>query len=127
MLIGEAILIKKSTSGYTFLLNDYAIYWCSKKQSCISLLIGEAEYVACSLVAQEVVWLRRFLQDIEIVKTASECVTLYCDNMRHLPILRIQKYHGKTKHIHIRYHFFTDMIMQNEVVLKHMLTNKMVA
>ena len=39
----------------------------------------------------------------------------------------IVKYHGKTKNIQIRYHFVKDMIMQNEVVLKHIPTNEMVA
>ena len=37
------------------------------------------------------------------------------------------KYHGKTKHIQIRYHFVREMITQNEVVLKHIPTNEMVA
>ena len=40
----------KSTSGYAFLLNDSAILWSSKKQSCIALSTMEAEYVACSAV-----------------------------------------------------------------------------
>ena len=37
------------------------------------------------------------------------------------------KYHGKTKHIQIRYHFFKDMITQNEVDLRHILMSKMIA
>ena len=36
------------------------------------------------------------------------------------------KYHGKTKHIQIRYHFVRDMITQNEMVLKHIPTNEMI-
>ena len=39
---------RKSTSGYVFLLNDGAISWGSKKQSCIALSTMEAEYVVCS-------------------------------------------------------------------------------
>ena len=35
----------KLMSGYAFLLNDYAISWGSKKQSCITLSSMEAEYV----------------------------------------------------------------------------------
>ena len=58
----------KSTSRYMFLLNDCAISWGSKKQSCIALSTMDAEYVACSLVIQEADWLRRFLQDIGVVK-----------------------------------------------------------
>ena len=38
----------KSTSRYAFLLNNCAISWTSKKQSCISLSTVEAKYVACS-------------------------------------------------------------------------------
>ena len=56
----------KLTYGYAFLLNDCAISWSSKKQPCIDLSTMEAEYVACSLAIQEAVWLRRFLQELEI-------------------------------------------------------------
>ena len=113
----------KSTSGYTFLLNDCAISWCSKKQSCIALSMMEVEYVACSSVVQEAVSLKRFLQDLEVVKTAFEPVTLYCDSMASLAYAKDPKYHGKTKHIQIKYHFVREMITQNEVVLKHIPTN----
>ena len=89
----------KSTFGYAFLLNDCAISWGSKKQSCIALSMMEEEYVACSSVIQEDVWLRRFLQDIGVVKTAFEPMTLYCDSMAALAYAKDSKYHGKTKHI----------------------------
>ena len=117
----------KSMSEYVFLLNDYAISWGSKKQSCIALSTMEAKYVACSSAIQESVWFRRFLQDIGVAKTTFEFVTLYCDNMVALAYAKDSKYHGKTKHIQIRYHFVKDIITQNEVVLKHIPTNEMVA
>ena len=50
----------KSTFGYAFLLNDCAISWSRKKQSCIVLSTMEAEYVACSSAILEAIWLRRF-------------------------------------------------------------------
>ena len=87
----------------------------------------EAEYIACSFAIQEAAWLRRFFQDIGVVKIAFGPVTLYCDSMVALAYAKDPKYHGKTKHIHIRYHFVIDMITQNEVVLKHIPTNEMVA
>ena len=87
----------------------------------------EAEYVARSSTIQEAVWLRRFLQDIGVVKTTFESVTLYYDSMVALAYAKDLKYHGKTKHIQIRYHFVRDMITQNEVVLKHIPTNEMEA
>ena len=52
---------------------------------------------------------------------------VYRDNMTALTYAKDTKYHGKTKHIQIIYHFVKDMIMQNEVVLKHLPINEMVA
>ena len=118
---------RKSTSGYAFLLNDCAISWSSKKQSCIALSTMEAKYIACSASVQEAVWLRRFLQYLEIVKTASEPVTIFCDSMAALACAKDPKYHGKTKHIQIRYHYVRDMVAQKEVILKHISTSEMVA
>ena len=117
---------RKLTYGYVFLLNDCAISLGSKKLSCIALSKMETKYVACSSAIQEVVLLKRFLQDIGVVKTTFEPVTLYCDSMAALTYAKDPKYHRKTKHIQIRYHFVRDMITQNEVVLKHIPTNEMV-
>ena len=52
---------RKLTFGCAFLLNDCAMSWSSKKQSCIALSTMEAEYIACSSTLQEAIWLRRFL------------------------------------------------------------------
>lgn len=52
-------------------------------------------------------------------------MTLYYDSMMTLAYAKNPKYHGKTKHIEIRYHFIKDMTMQNEVILKHIHTNEM--
>ena len=89
----------KSTSGYAFLLNDSAILWSSKKQSCVVLSTMEAEYVACSAATQDAVWLRSFLQHLKIVKTALKPVTIFYDNTAALAVAKNPKYHGKTKHI----------------------------
>lgn len=118
---------RKSTSGYTFLLNNGAITWSSKKQSCIALSTMEAEYVACSAAVQEAVWLRRFLQHLEIVTDASDPVTIHCDSTAALAYAKDPKYHGKSKHIDIRYHYIRDMVAHKEVVLKHISTSLMIA
>ena len=86
------------------LLNDCAISCCSKKQSCITISTMEAEYVAYSSVIHEIVWLIRLLQDLEVVKTTFEPMTLCCDNMVALSYAKDPKYHGKTKYIQIIYH-----------------------
>ena len=46
---------RKSTSGFVFLLGNGAIFWSSKKQSCIALSTMEAKFEAFSVAAQEAV------------------------------------------------------------------------
>ena len=103
------------------------ILWSSKKQSCVALSMMEAEYVAWSASMQDAVWLRSFLQHLEIVKTALEPMTIFCDNSAALAMAKDPKYHGKTKHIKKRYQYIRDVIIEKDVVLKHISTSNMLA
>ena len=67
---------RKYISCYVFTLEGGAASWRSIKQSCIADSTTEAEYVA----AKEAVWLRKFLQDREVVPSAKDPIILYCDN-----------------------------------------------
>ena len=86
----------------------------------------EAEYVACLAATQDAIWLKSFLQHLEIVKTALEPVIIFCDNTVALAVAKHPKYHGKTKHIKKRYHYIRDAITENDVILKHISTSNMV-
>lgn len=116
----------KSTSGYVVLLNNGAITWSSKKQPRIALSTMEAGHVAYLATIKEVVWLRRFFQNLEVVKDASDPVTVHCDSMVALAYAKDSKYHGRTKHIDIQHHYIQDMVAHNEVVLKHISTSLMI-
>lgn len=50
------------TSRYAFLLNRRAITWSSKKQTYVPLSSKESEYMACFVMVQEAVWLKRLLE-----------------------------------------------------------------
>ena len=50
-----------------FTLGGGAIVWRSIKQSSIADLTMEAEYIAACEAAKEVVWLRKFFTDLEVV------------------------------------------------------------
>jgi len=70
----------RSTSGYVFTLSGGAISWCSKKQDYIAMSTMEAEYVTCSIAKQDVIWLRSFLQDLNLTLKVDDPVELLCDN-----------------------------------------------
>ncbi|KAA0032701.1 gag/pol protein [Cucumis melo var. makuwa] len=58
---------RKFTSGSVFTLNGRAVVKRSIKQSCIADSTMEAEYVAVYKAAKKVVWLKKFLTDLEVV------------------------------------------------------------
>ena len=113
---------RKSTSGYAFLLNDGAISWSNKKQTCVALSTMEAEFVACSAAVQEAVWLRRFLQHLGITENITESVRINCDSRAAIAYTKDPKYHCRTKHIDIKYYFVRDIVAQKKVIPKYIST-----
>ena len=68
----------KSISRYVFLTNGGAITWGSKKQATIALSTTEAEYVALSEAAREIMWLRHLYGELGFIQT--EPILLLGDN-----------------------------------------------
>ena len=118
---------RKSTSGFVFLLNNGAISWSSKKQSCIALSTMEAEFVAFSSAVQEAVWLKRFLDHLGITNSASSPVLVNCDSEAAIAYTKDPKFHCKTKHIDTKYNFVKDMVARKEVNMKYISTQEMIA
>ncbi|KAK2971292.1 hypothetical protein RJ640_001318 [Escallonia rubra] len=57
----------------------------------------------------------------------NEAVAVHCDNTAALDFVKDPKYHGKAKHIGLRYHFIRTLVAQGEVSMKHIPTGRMVA
>jgi hypothetical protein len=55
---------RKSTSGALHYFGEDLVHWTSKNQGCVALSTAEAEYVAASSCAQDVIWLRGVLCDL---------------------------------------------------------------
>ena len=54
-------------------------------------------------------------------------VTIYSDSMAALAYAKDPKYHGKTKHIEIKYHYIRDMVTKKEMFLEHIFTKNIIA
>ncbi|KAH9704345.1 hypothetical protein KPL70_011418 [Citrus sinensis] len=106
---------RKSTSGYVFTLGSGAISWRSVKQSCIADSTTEAEYVAASEAAKEAVWLRKFLQDLEVVPAVTAPLKLFCDNSGAVAQSKEPRNHKKQKHIERKYHLIRDIVQRGDV------------
>ena len=55
---------RKSTTGYLFTFSRGAISWQSKLQKCVALSTTEAEYIVATEAGKEMIWLKRFLQEL---------------------------------------------------------------
>ena len=108
---------RKSTSGCVFTLGGGAISWRSIKQSCIVDPTMEAEYVPACEAAKEVVWLKKFLSDLGVLRMQQVPITLFCDNSGAVAQSKDPRNHKKGKHIERKYHIIRDIIAHGDVVV----------
>lgn len=64
---GGGVKTRKSTSGYLFKISGGVLSWGSKNQSCHTLSICEAEYVASCMPCEEGIWVVRFFVELELI------------------------------------------------------------
>ncbi|XP_052172210.1 secreted RxLR effector protein 161-like [Diospyros lotus] len=70
---------RKSTFGFVFVCNGGAVNWKSSKQEITADSTTEAEYVAACDAANEAVWMRKFIAELEVVPSIELPISLYCD------------------------------------------------
>ena len=63
LIMDDAKLTKKSTSGIYQFLGSNLISWHSKKQSFVALSTVEVEYIAVESCCAQVLWIKQQLED----------------------------------------------------------------
>lgn len=110
----------RSTSGYIFKLENGPVTWKSKRQDVVSLSTTESEYIAASLATREIVWLRKLLSDIE--HQCSNSTKLHVDKESAIKLVKNQKFHSRTKHIDVQYHYTREKFEDKTIaVMYHMI------
>ncbi|OMO99220.1 hypothetical protein CCACVL1_03887 [Corchorus capsularis] len=110
----------KSTTGYVFKLGSAAIAWSSKKQPIVTLSSTEAEYVAATSGACQAVWMRRTLAEMKMEMRGA--TRMFCDNSSAIKLSKNPVFHGRTKHIHVRFHFLRELVEKGEIELSYCRT-----
>ena len=106
---------RKSTSGSVFTLGGGAVVWRSVKQSSIADSTMEAEYIAACEAAKEVVWLKKFFTDLEVVPNMDKPIVLYCDNSGAVANSKEPRSHKRGKHIERKYHLIREIVHRGDV------------
>ena len=110
---------RKSTSGYMFRLSGAAISWRSKKQAYVALSTAEAEYIALASAAKAAVWVRQLLTDLR--SNQEEATRIYEDKESAICLAKNPQFHGRAKHIGIKYHFVREQVENGNVELSYCL------
>ncbi|KAG2404035.1 Retrovirus-related Pol polyprotein from transposon TNT 1-94 Protease [Vigna angularis] len=116
---------RKSTSGYTFHLGTGVVSWSSKKQPTIALSTAEAEYIAVTSCATQAIWMRRMLEAMHQMQDTP--TVIHCDNKSAISLSKNPVFHGRSKHIDIRFHKIRELVAKKEVVIKYLPTDEQVA
>lgn len=107
----------RSTTGHIFYFRDSPITWCSQKQETVALSSCEAEFMAATEAAKQAILLQELLG--EIVGESSERVMIHIDNKSAIALTKNPVFHGRSKHIHIRYHFIRECIDGGLIEVQH--------
>ena len=122
---GEDRKDRKSNSGYYTTLNGGAIAWCCRKQNIVTLSSAEAEYVALTETAKEMMWTRDVLK--QFTGEEPRIMKIMTDSQSAMAMTDSQRFNQRSKHIDIRYHFIRDMVKKKELILAYVSTQVNIA
>ncbi|KAH6563768.1 hypothetical protein BASA62_008319 [Batrachochytrium salamandrivorans] len=123
---GGDLYSRRNTSEYVFFLGNSCISWRSSKQTAVASSTAEAEYVAATTAAQELLFLKTFLTEIGYL--INKAITLYSDSQSAIAnIKHIQLRHASNKHTDIKLHFPKDQVKLGNINLEYINTLDQVA
>jgi hypothetical protein len=102
-----------STSGFVFMMAGGVVTWSSKRQATVALSTVEAEYVAMSRCAQQMIWMQSWLDEVKIEHSLPGIIK--GDNRGALALTKNTKDHGKVKHIDIRHHYIRELLQSGAI------------
>ncbi|GKV48447.1 hypothetical protein SLEP1_g55260 [Rubroshorea leprosula] len=107
----------KSTTGYVFSFGSGMFCWNSSKQEPVAQSMAEAEYIDVGATSNHAIWLRKILNDIGQPQVLP-CV-IQIDNKLAIAIAKNLVQHGRTKHIHVKYHVIRQYVKEKKIKLLH--------
>lgn len=109
------VTTRRSISSYVCMLNGGAVSWKSRQQKAVATSTSQAEFVSASWAADEVLWLRRTLLDINVPQT--QPTPLWEDNRACRMMSENPVHRERSKHIDYRVHALRERVADGHVRL----------
>jgi len=87
----------------------------------VGVITGESEFMAATAAAKQALWLRNLLA--ELTGNVQRVVTLYVDNNSAIALMKNPVFHGRSKHIDVRYHFIRECVEHGQVAVCKVCTD----
>ncbi|CAL0319322.1 unnamed protein product [Lupinus luteus] len=116
---------RRSTMSYVFFLGEAPISWSSKKQDVVALSTCKAEYIAACNGACQGVWIQALMKELSL--SNGEAVELKVDNQSAINLAKNPVFHGRSKHIEIKFHYLRDQVAKGRIKLQHCETDLQIA
>ena len=116
---------RKSILGFVVLLDGGAISWGSKKQTSVSLLTIEVEFIATSIAVKEILWHCSLFSSLDMTLTSP--TSFLIDNQGALDLIKSGQINDCMKHIDIKFRHVCDQEDQETISSQHMATQEQIA
>ena len=83
----------------------------------------EAEYIAASEAANEGVWIKEFISDLDVIPCASGPMKIFCENTGAIALAKESIFHKRTKHIKRRFNFLRDQVKEGDIEICKIYTD----
>lgn len=121
-------MIREGRRLDVFNVGSGAVNWSSKQQPTVALSPCEAEYGGQTQAAKEGVWLKGFLDQLELDGiSCPQAVVIFGDNQGAIALAENPQFHARTKHISIQNHWICERIDGKEVALEYIPTDQQIA
>ena len=116
---------RKSITGCVVRLNGMVVSWCAKKQGGFTLSTMEAEFVAASEVARELLGIREMLREIGMEPALPMAMRI--DTRASICHINGEATSTKAKHIDVRLKFICDYARRGGIEAQHVRSELMMA
>jgi hypothetical protein len=111
-----------STTGWCIVYANAAIAWASKRQHCIALSSTEAEIMAASMAATEILYTRGVLREMGV--DVNEPTVLYVDNKSAIELAKDRKSCQRSRHIERRFLKIRELVAEGHIIVKYVNTTR---